>query len=295
MRSPYEAFLQIVESGSITKACAELNISQPALSKQLRRLEDELKVPLFERTPNGVRLTVYGEALVAPARSMRDAGHGARMIVERLRQSFSGHVVFGVSPPVSFDFMPRVALELLTAAPGLDMTVIEHRPETLLEMVRRSEIEFAICSSYDGFGEEFVVRDILDDVGFIVASRNHEIFRNGRVEPQALVEHHWTGALRAYETRLAVKFRALGLTLPRMRVETLSVAQTIRLVEAGRFLTLQPSVAIRSQLADGRLVPVLPEVFSTQFNFKAVFLHGAALSPGGKIILETFLSVGRNL
>lgn len=295
MRSHYEAFLQIVESGSITKACAELNISQPALSKQLRRLEDELKVKLFERSPNGVQLTPYGEALVAPARAMRENGHTARMIVERLRQSFSGHVAFGVSAPLGFNLMPRVVTELLTLAPGLDTTVIEERPETLLGMLRRSEIEFAVCSSYSGFGDEFSVRDVFDDLGFIIGSRNHEIFKSERMEPRALANYHWTGAMRACEARLAPKFQNLGISPPRMRVETLALAQSIRLVESGRFLSLLPTVTVRTQLAEGSLLPVLPEVFSTVFQFKAVTRRGVPLSPGAKMVIDCFLSVARTL
>jgi DNA-binding transcriptional LysR family regulator len=296
MRSHYETFLQIVESGSISKACAKLNISQPALSKQLRRLEDELKVQLFERSPNGVKLTAYGDALIVPARMMRDADHAAQMIVERLRQSVSGHVAFGVSAPLALNIVPRVILELLALAPGLEVEVVDDRAETLLGMVQRSEIEFCVCSNYhDGFPDEFTVYDIFEDIAFIVASPSHEIFGNARMEAQYLPHQHWVGSVRALETRIGPKFRDLGIIVPRIRVETLSMAQTVNLVESGRFLALLPSITIRPQLADSSLLPILPEVFSTRFNFKAVTRRGVPLSRGGKIIVDTFLSVSRNM
>ena len=78
MRSPYEVFLRIVECGSISKACAVLNVTQPALSRQLRKLEHELGAELFERTSSGVRLTVFGESLVSHAQTITQAQHAAR-------------------------------------------------------------------------------------------------------------------------------------------------------------------------------------------------------------------------
>lgn len=62
------SFLVVAEKGSITEAAKVLNISQPALTKSMRRLEDELGVKLFDRVPVGVRLTRYGAILLDHAR-----------------------------------------------------------------------------------------------------------------------------------------------------------------------------------------------------------------------------------
>ena len=66
-----EYFLAIAERRSFTAAAAELNITQPALTKSIRLLEDELGVQLFRRLPRGVELTPYGASLARHARAVR--------------------------------------------------------------------------------------------------------------------------------------------------------------------------------------------------------------------------------
>ena len=64
-------FLAVAEKGSLSAAAQAQNISQPAMSKRIRALEDELQVKLFERLPRGVVLTVFGESLAEHARRIR--------------------------------------------------------------------------------------------------------------------------------------------------------------------------------------------------------------------------------
>ena len=78
-------------------------MTQPALSRQLRKLEHELCAELFERTSSGVRLTVFGESLVSHAQIITQAQHAARQDVDRLRQNLQGHVTFGVSVTITRD------------------------------------------------------------------------------------------------------------------------------------------------------------------------------------------------
>ena len=66
----FERFVDVVESGSLSRTSKRLNISQPALSKSLRLLEEQLGVRLLERGPRGVRLTKFGEAFYRRARPL---------------------------------------------------------------------------------------------------------------------------------------------------------------------------------------------------------------------------------
>ncbi|HVY56481.1 MAG TPA: LysR family transcriptional regulator, partial [Xanthobacteraceae bacterium] len=66
----FQNLLMVIEKGSLGKAAEALHISQPALTKSMRRLEDQLGVPLFYRDARGMRPTVYGEALHAHAQGI---------------------------------------------------------------------------------------------------------------------------------------------------------------------------------------------------------------------------------
>jgi LysR family nitrogen assimilation transcriptional regulator len=91
-------FLQVARAGSFNRAAHELNIAQPALSRQVRKLETSLGVDLFVRHGRGVRLTSAGSLLYEGAESIH---HMVKRTTERIRaggENLAGHVTFGVPP-----------------------------------------------------------------------------------------------------------------------------------------------------------------------------------------------------
>jgi DNA-binding transcriptional LysR family regulator len=100
-------FLAVLEHGRLTTAADELCVTQPALSKSLRRLEDELGVPLFQRTPSGMVPTTYGITLGRRARLIQLESLSARTELQMLREGGFGSITIGIGPLWSVYALPR--------------------------------------------------------------------------------------------------------------------------------------------------------------------------------------------
>ncbi len=85
-----ERFVDVVESGSLSRTSNRLNISQPALSKSLRLLEEQLGIKLLERGPRGVKLTKFGDVFYRRARSIASQFRRAREDLGELKGSAAG-------------------------------------------------------------------------------------------------------------------------------------------------------------------------------------------------------------
>ena len=271
MRSPYELFLRIVECGSISKACTVLNITQPALSRQLQKLEHELGVALFERTAGGMRLTSFGESLVAHAQTIVRAQKSAALDISRLRQNLKGHVTFGVSIPSNL--LPMATIDALSKHPELRLTIIERPPHVLVDMVRKKELEFALCTSalVDTSDPALATRHLFIDERLVVAGTGHPFFSRDGADVASLLKDLWILPPSGFVTEwLAGCFARLDLPAPVPKVETTSTVQMINAIELQRFISVLPATAIRRQLDHGVMRAVAPEHLSKVVDILAV-------------------------
>ena len=105
-------FLTVYELGSIGQAAEKLLLTQPALSKSIRLLEDSLGVRLFERTTLGVVPTVFGKALALHAKAIEAEVRHAEAQIASLRGLAAGRVAVGVGPSVATSLMPLATKRL---------------------------------------------------------------------------------------------------------------------------------------------------------------------------------------
>ena len=137
-------FLAVYDMKSIGQAAEKLYLTQPALSKSLRQLEDDLKVKLFDRTPLGVVATVFGDTLAQHARVIRSEMRHAETELSNLRGAVKGHVTVGVGPSLATSLMPLATGMLRKAKPGIRFTIIEGLVDTILPALRRGELDLAV-------------------------------------------------------------------------------------------------------------------------------------------------------
>jgi LysR family nitrogen assimilation transcriptional regulator len=139
-------FVRIAELGSITRAAAHLRVAQPALTRQVQRLEEELGAALFTRVNRGVRLTEAGQRLLDSAtRILRDVERTADEI--RAHDAFpSGKIILGVTPTLCPVLAPDLFARMRQQFPNIELKVVHAGMVRLEEMLIDGRIDVALLS-----------------------------------------------------------------------------------------------------------------------------------------------------
>lgn len=137
-------FIRIAEDGSLTKAAGKLRVAQSALSRQMRLLEDELGVALFDRTARGMRLTAAGERLrgsvAGPLREMELALQNIRSMSSAIEAT----LVLGMPPSLADVVAQSSAIDLHGAFANVRFSLVEGPTGALIDWLNRGMVDFAV-------------------------------------------------------------------------------------------------------------------------------------------------------
>ncbi len=243
-------FVQIVDSGSITRAAALSGVAQPALSQQLAILENELKVKLLDRSVSGVTPTSAGRVLYARAQSILRQFDDLHEAVHREVQPLSGTVIVGIPPTM----LPRIGLPLIekvcTQHPEMHLQIREEGSLVLHELLVNGKIELSISATKP---EGVVVgEEILTEA--IVLMHAPSMALPGHATLADLARLPWAMPRRpnAIRTLIDGAFAAKNLT-PRIVVEIDSLHSAMEIVRRGVAVAPMTMGAMREDLEAGTL------------------------------------------
>lgn len=235
-----EVFVTLVETGSQSATATQLNITQPALSKWLRELEEDIGAALFER---GRRLTptAYGEIVLQYAR--RVLGDSVRMgdELQTFRAGQSGRVRVGLLRSAAATLIPKVITSYLRIAPDVRISLFEDTLDNLLPRLERRELD-CIIGRLQGkaLSAEIFAEALYDEPVCVVARARHPLRTKKAITwPDALI-HPWIVPLPETPMRqlLDAELGAMGLALPATSIESSSFLATERLLQSSDMLSL---------------------------------------------------------
>jgi len=127
-----------------TRAAQELNVAQPSVSQQIRKLETELGAPLFHRMKRHVALTEAGKTFLPHARAVLQRLEEARFEVQELSGLRRGTLAVGATPSVGTHLLPRALAAFSRRHPGIALTFREAGSRTLLNLLEAGELDMAV-------------------------------------------------------------------------------------------------------------------------------------------------------
>jgi LysR family hydrogen peroxide-inducible transcriptional activator len=237
-------FCAIVDSGSFSRAARLTHVSQPSLSQQIRKLEDELGARLFDRLGRSVRLTELGQTFLPRARAVLHELEAARGDLDHQKDSVGGAIVIGVIPTVAPYLLPRHLADFSRKFPKARVTVLEEITPVLLDRLREATIDLAIIA-LPIRGHEFESFPILTERLFAAVPRHHRLagkpalsLQDLRTEPFLLLRDGHCFR----DTALAACDRAR--LHPQVVFESGQFSSLLGMVGAGMGVSIVPEMAI---------------------------------------------------
>jgi DNA-binding transcriptional LysR family regulator len=143
-------FLRVAAVLNFTRASEELHISQPSLSRQIKLLEEELNAVLFERLPQGLKLTPAGQALVPHLSELLTRWEQTSAVVEGFSAGRRGRVTIGAVPSAATHFLPAVLSRFVQAYPEVETQVeVVATSDQVFRRLREGSIDLGICGGND--------------------------------------------------------------------------------------------------------------------------------------------------
>lgn len=286
--------LAVADTRHFGRAAERCFVSQPTLSGQIRKLEDELGVTLFERTNRSVEITPIGEVILGHARLLLEQVETIEGIARAHQDPLEGPLRIGAIPTLSPYLMPLILVPLKRQFPQMRLALSEELTEYLLARLQRHELDAAlIASPIDQ--PELVQVPLFDEPFWLAHPRNHPLYYKDEINAQdlsdlellLLAEGHCLTHQVMEVCHLAERpHRGEMADLRAASLETL-----LQLVGAGFGCTLVPALAIRGGwMTDTGIIarPLeLPDAFRRiALVFRRSFPRTLALEAFARILLE---------
>ncbi len=285
-----ETFLAVVEYGTFSRAAERLGYSQSAVTVQMRQLEQELGVRLFDRVPRGAVLTEQGRAFAFHANEIAGAVHSARRAVAAPAEGaheLTGVIRLGSAESISTALLPKLLISFHERCPHVQVVVSATRREHMVEGLRNNTLDLLLTMERrvcePGIHVEALRRE---PVVFVAAPHLVETLRNGGAgsertcSPENLVGLPFVLTERGESYRLELDRllaeRDLAIT---PLVEAGNTETLVHLAERGVGATFVPRFSAAAELSRGTLVEMSCDVPAVEMESQLLWHNRKWLAP----------------
>jgi len=232
-----------------SKAAERCHVSQPTLSTQIRKLEEELDVQLVERSPRKVMLTEVGKEVVERARAMLGEADSIKSIARRSKDPHSGTLRIGIFPTLAPYFLPHVVPDIRRRFPRLTLRLFEEKTEDVLAMLHQGQLDAGLLAL--PIDDDQLTTCTLFEEPFVLAvPESHALCAKGAITMDDLQQEE----LLLLEDGHCLRDQALEVCQLAGAHEQLDFhatsMETLRqMVAAGTGITLMPVMAVKPPVA----------------------------------------------
>lgn len=233
-------FLQIAKDQSYTRAAKHLYVSQPALSKMIKKLENEIGLPLFVMRKGQVILTDYGEALYKKAHPLIGEFHALQNFVSKIKDTTSGTLRVGITPMLAALYVIDILDQFSNDYPDVDLQIFESGSRTIREMVKSGDLDIGICITGDN-REKLEEIILLRNKLVLCVHRNHPLAKKrsvslGQLKDESFNLYSSASALSAIINEACIKAGFIR----KVNITTSSIHVLLQMTEKGNGILILP-------------------------------------------------------
>jgi DNA-binding transcriptional LysR family regulator len=281
-----EYFSQVVEEKSFSKAADRVFRTQPAVSIAIRRLEEEIGLPLLDRTQKTPVPTEAGKIVYDYAQRILTLRDQVREAIAELESLKKGRVKVGANESTSLYLLPEIILEFRAQHPQVKVEIFRHVSDRLPRELLERNIEFALMAS-EPTDRDLQAFPVLKDQLVLIMSPKHHLAGRSSVRikdlgKESFIAHNVkSGSRMKVVEAFARQHTPLNISLELATIETIK-----RFVQKRAGLAFAPRMCVREELERGVLVTVPVRGLTHTRTLWVAHRRGASFSPAGAAFLK---------
>ncbi len=288
-------FLALLEHRNFARAADAVHLSQPAFSRSIQQLEQQLGVSLFDRGRHGATATVYARAALPHVRALFAAREALLQEIQAVQGLETGTLAIGTGPYPAIGLMDQVTARFVDRYPGIRLRLHTANWEDLRHDLLAHEIELFVADTRElSTDPALTITPLPQRAGGIFCRRDHPLTRQRQLKWPALLSYPF--ALTRLPDAIEATLQQLsaahgGLT---RRIECDNVAMLVAMVAGSDAISMAPVSVIQTQLATGTLVMLPVEgLEEIQTSYGLVQRRERQLSPAAAAFADLLLQAAR--
>ena len=276
-----EYFAVVAEHGHLGRAAETLGLSQPALSKSLRRLEKAMQAKLVTRTPKGVELTAEGNVLLSSVSPLRLSLQDVARKIADLSAGNSGHLRIGAAPGAADFLLPTAFGTLLNDAPNVTVSITVEPEPVMAAALRNGQLDLVVTRLAIPPYESVIQERLYDDDFIVYASAGHRLAGLQRVKIADVAQEGWAfpavdGVVCKWVQHV---FANHALAPPRVALVGGPMQIRLQAIGSSRLLGIAPKQIVRQIAPRLRLTEIPVKELAWSRHVGITYRGNAYLSP----------------
>lgn len=285
--SQLQTFVTVAAEGSMTAAADKLFLTQPAVSQQMKNLEDELGVELIVRGSKQIKMTAQGEILYEHAKKLLSQAQLAEVSIKSVGAQLKGELRIGTLNSIGLHLMSPVVSRLLKFNPDFKIKVVYAKGEDLIQGYKKGELDVLVLpeveTNYKSNLSDSKSQILFKEEMWLVGSGKDEFYPSqiSMDELKKIPYVHFSEEYPDFDKKLSDKVGKIQSVFESANVGTLK-----RMIEYGLGIGFLPAHSIRKQVRGGRLNRVRISDFDYKMNFHYYYKSSGSHSETASILFQ---------